>query len=105
MADDPRDQIDEMISDVERQVGILLTSYARQMLAIPLMERFEAGQRIDWPNVASSIFKILDEAKRHWRRPYEETSRRLNAVGIIRGFSAQFCNIPPFCGPTPRRRP
>jgi hypothetical protein len=96
MADD-RGTLDDIISRVEGRVGVTLTADAREMLARPIMERVERGQSIDWPTVESSIFKIVDAAKQDWRRPDEESNGQLNATAIIRGFSAQWCNIPPFC--------
>jgi hypothetical protein len=90
----------DVIYGVQGRLGVVLTVPAGEMLAIPVMEWMESGQTLDWNTVEQSIFAIVDEAKRNWRRPDEETNGMLNAKGIIRGFHAQFCNIPPFCGPT-----
>ena len=102
MVDDRGTPIYEIISRVESSEAELTVS-AREMLAIPVMEQVEAGQHVDWKQVERSIHAIVGAAKRNAHHN-ERISGKLNAMGIILGFWAQFCNIPPFCDETRARR-
>jgi hypothetical protein len=98
---DDKSRIYNIIAQAEVQVGMRLTVGAGEMLAIPIMERAVmaeqgAGSVVDWSSVETSIFRIVGNAKRGLRGD-EETNGRLNAKSIIRAFSEEFCNIPPFC--------
>jgi hypothetical protein len=41
-------RIYRMIARVERRARVKLTVHAGEMLAIPVMEQVEAGERVDW---------------------------------------------------------
>jgi|ERR1700730_8951784 len=85
-----------IISRVEKRLDTKLTDGAREMLAIPVLERLEAGQRVSWREVEGSIFEIV-AAIRSSPDHDEITKGKFNAIAIVRGFWEKFCNIPPFC--------
>jgi len=91
----------EIISMAENLTGITLTQGARQMLVIPVRERTEMGEKIDWQEAQDSIRRIV-EATADVSGPRERGSmggRFRNSLAVIRAFHLHFCRIPPFCSP------
>jgi hypothetical protein len=100
-------RIYQIIAKAESRAKVRLTVHAGEMLAIPVMEQLEAaeGKHVNWRRVEGSIRKIVATAKKQSSsRAYEKTKGRLNARAIIRAFWKDFCDIPPFCGPTGEKR-
>jgi hypothetical protein len=95
-------RIYRMIARVERRARVKLTVHAGEMLAIPVMEQVEAGERVDWRRLEVSIVKLINATKKDADRPSHDVNLPVNAIGIIRAFWNQFCNIPPFCRETGR---
>jgi hypothetical protein len=96
MVDSKDTPIYRIISAAESAQGVMLTYSAREILAIPVMERFEVSVTIDWEQVQSSVHQVIAAAN-SGVHPGEMIDKKLNAIAIIRGFHAHFCNIPPFC--------
>jgi hypothetical protein len=91
----------EIIVSAEREYRVTLSAGARQMLVIPVLETIETGEEFEWEEVRRSIFKIV-QTTAEGGGPREGRSigeRFRNSLAIIRAFSAQYCRIPPFCGP------
>jgi len=107
MVDDRGTRIYVIIDAAAGAVGVQLTASAREMLAIPVMEQYEAGNttwaNTDWEIVGSSVHRIIDAAKRNHHLE-DSTDGKLNARAMIRGFWSAFCNIPPFCVAVERQR-
>jgi hypothetical protein len=87
-----RDRLQQIISRVEGQVGVTLTSSASDMLVKPVMEQVAAGQHVEWSTVESSVKTIIEAAK-----PNVAPGGQADARAIIRAFHERWCDIPPFC--------
>ena len=100
------EQLSSIIARAERESGVRLTSAARQMLALPILETIDLGERVDWDEVNSSIRDIVktrvDEDDSSEIRRFGERLR--TCVAVVKGFHVNFCNIPPFCSRPDRDR-
>lgn len=103
MVDSRGTPIYSIIAEAESVEKVVLTESAREMLAIPVMERFEAEPQVNWNAVMRSVRDIIAASKSD-ARSGETINGKLNSIAIIRGFFKRFCNIPPFCvNPETRR--
>jgi hypothetical protein len=90
-----------IINSAEESTGVRLTWAARQMLAIPVQEQYVEGrQPISWSQVEESVRMLVRTTREDDSKASVSRRGETNAVGIIRAFFKNFCNIPPFCEPT-----
>jgi hypothetical protein len=92
--------LSDIIDMAEREYGVELSWGAREMLAIPVIERLTEKGSIDWNQVQESIFQLVRTMREDFPDASHSPLRRRNAVAVIRAFYKRFCNIPPFCSPT-----
>ena len=91
---DHRAEAKSIIRVSVKAAGVKLSAGGRQMLTIPLVESYQLGQEWNRNEIRSSIEKIIGSLQT------EEKSEHLpekSSIDVIRGFSKNYCNIPPFC--------
>jgi hypothetical protein len=96
------DQMYYIIRRCEEEYKIQLTSYAKQMLIIPVDEKVQVGQSVDWNEVYASTRKLFDALLEDDSEASRSFRERRNSIGVIKAFHKRFCNIPPFCASTER---
>jgi hypothetical protein len=90
----------DFIAEAEEATQITLTSAAKDMLTIPVMELTEAGEDVDFEEVRESVLTLV---KAMAEDDPSQPSGEYNSVVVIRAFFKRFCNIPPFCSRTNER--
>ena len=87
----------ELIHRLEERTNTVLTSGARQMLLIPIIEQYERGGEFSVGEVEESLSQLFTVMRED---PSPVDSRNTNirsSLSVIRAFWRRFCNIPPFC--------
>lgn len=90
-------RLGQLITSISREANIKLTWGARDMLSVPILERLEKKETVDWQQVRQSIMQVLQTSVETELNPELRMTRRVDSVSVIRGFYHRFCNIPPFC--------
>jgi hypothetical protein len=89
-------RIYSLVAEAERIAGKVLTPAGRQVLTIPIVEYLDGSTlTANWVMVQASIGKVISELERDTELEKKYTSR-----SVVKSFWANFCNIPPICGPT-----
>lgn len=86
----------ELIDTWEARTNTVLTSGARQMLLIPIIEQYERGGTFSAEDVEQSLgqlFAVMMEDP----APVDSNSSSRSSLSVIKAFWKRFCNIPPFC--------
>jgi hypothetical protein len=98
LAGEARDFTNARLRNYERRQGLTLSTGARQMLRVPIVETAEFADRFDPEQTDRSLSTVLatlkDEAP---VTDAEGNSNMRTSVAVIRAFWKNFCNIPPFC--------
>jgi hypothetical protein len=98
--EDPRliDEITDIIRTMERDVGIRLTSGARLLITIPVLETYAGTQSYDLTQFQASLAAVLQEARAITDDLMSGDDPTLrSSLAIIEAFHRRFCAIPPFC--------
>ena len=74
-----------------------LSQGARQLLRIPVVEATEFTLKFDPEQTAKSLDTILATLVEPPATAAEGTARVRTSIAVVRGFSKNFCRIPPFC--------
>jgi hypothetical protein len=91
---DHRADAKDIIRESTTTANIELSAGGRQMLTIPLMEYYRLSHEWNRNEIQSSVGKIFETLRMETAK---EGTREKSSIDIIRSFSKNFCNIPPFC--------
>lgn len=87
----------ELIYGWEVRTDTVLTSGARQMLLIPIIEQHERGEELSVGQLEESLSQLFT-VMREDPSPVDSRNRNIrSSLSVIRAFWRRFCNIPPFC--------
>jgi hypothetical protein len=98
MAGRARDFANARLRNYERSQGLTLSTGARQMLRVPIVETAEFADHFDPGQTDESLGRVLATLKDETPVTNAEgTPNMRTSVAVIRAFWKNFCNIPPFC--------
>jgi hypothetical protein len=94
---------EEIVQSFENEYRMQLTPGAVEIIFVPLIEVLESGSSLDQRELAETLRTVLETVA-------NEPDGRDKAAGtrsswsVIKAYWRNFCNIPPFCGPTAQTR-
>lgn len=92
--------VEAILTRPEKRFEVRLTRAARSLLLLPLDELESEAGPLDLSEVEESLATLLgtirDSPDLFARRKPEVRG----SISVITAFWKNFCNIPPFCGPT-----
>ena len=90
---------EKLIQSFEQEHRMQLTPGAVEIILIPLVEVLESGMKLDQIVVAETLRTLLRDVAEQPDGRDKKAGKR-SSWSVIRAYWKNFCNIPPFCGPT-----
>ena len=96
-----RIKLSDIVHKHSRKMGVSMTMYGEEMLALPLVEQVEQGDPVPWNLVDTSIESMMRSLGSS-EIDNRDGGRLIvgDTISIIKTYARNFCNIPPFCKST-----
>jgi hypothetical protein len=91
-------QLDQLLDDLQKEHGVILSQSARQTLTAPLMEAQQFKSAVSNNEAKESLRKIVASSA-GLIDPLSGDGHTVTSLRIQQAIHLNFCNIPPFCAP------
>ena len=97
LANNARNLVDARVRAFERTAETKLSTGARNLLRIPVVEVAEFASQFNPEQTINSLDRVFTTLIDEPLAATEGTARVRTSIAVIRAFSKNFCRIPPFC--------